>query len=64
MRALIIDDEKQAREGVKILLSSVSEVQLLDEAKDGEEAIEKINSLKPDLIFLDVQMPGINGFDV
>lgn len=64
MRVLIIDDEKQAREGIKILLSRTPEVQLLAEARDGEEAIEKIMNLKPDLIFLDVQMPGINGFDV
>lgn len=64
MDVLIIDDEKQAREGVKILLKHTVEIDQIHEAKDGEEAIEKINDLKPDLIFLDVQMPGINGFDV
>jgi len=64
MRTLIIDDEKKAREGLKILLADDPRVVLVGEAKDGREAIEKIESIKPDLIFLDIQMPGINGFDV
>ncbi len=64
MRALIIDDEKKAREGIKLLLKKDAQIDLIGEAKDGKEAINKISSLKPDLIFLDIQMPGINGFDV
>lgn len=64
MKTLIIDDEKKAREGVKLLLARDPQVDLVGEAKDGREAIDKISSMKPDLIFLDIQMPGINGFDV
>lgn len=64
MRTLIIDDEKKAREGIKIMLNNDNDVELVGEARDGEEAIQKILSVKPDLIFLDIQMPGINGFDV
>ncbi len=64
MRTLIIDDEKKAREGIKLLLIGDPQVDLIGEAKDGKEAIDKISSMKPDLIFLDIQMPGINGFDV
>ena len=64
MKTLIIDDEKKAREGIKLLLQRESRISLVGEAKDGQEAIDKISSLKPDLIFLDIQMPGINGFDV
>ncbi|MEO9964823.1 MAG: LytTR family DNA-binding domain-containing protein [Reichenbachiella sp.] len=64
MRVLIIDDEKQAREGVQILLQPIDDIEVVGEAKDGEEAISQITKHKPDLIFLDVQMPGINGFDV
>ncbi len=61
---LIIDDEKLARDLLREYLSSIDEIELLDECAKGSEAVEKINKLKPDLIFLDVQMPGLNGFDV
>ncbi len=64
MKTLIIDDEKKAREGIKLLLAGDPQVDLIGEAKDGKEAIDKISSMNPDLIFLDIQMPGINGFDV
>ncbi len=61
---LIIDDEKEAREGLELLLKTDASVKILGQCQDGLEAIEKINQLKPDLIFLDIQMPGINGFEV
>jgi two-component system, LytTR family, response regulator len=61
---LIIDDEKLARDLVREYLMQMPELELLDECAKGTEAVEKINTLKPDLIFLDVQMPGMNGFDV
>ncbi len=64
MKALIIDDEKKAREGIKLLLKNDREIDILGEAKNGKEAIDKIRIYQPDLIFLDIQMPGINGFDV
>lgn len=61
---LIIDDEKLARDLLREFIESMESLQLLDECAKGSEAVEKINKLKPDLIFLDVQMPGMNGFDV
>ncbi|MEL7146272.1 MAG: LytTR family DNA-binding domain-containing protein [Bacteroidota bacterium] len=61
---LIIDDEELAREGLRMMLSEQTGFELLGTCSDGLSAIEKIEALKPDLIFLDVQMPGINGFEV
>jgi two-component system, LytTR family, response regulator len=61
---LIIDDEKLARDLLREYLESMEEIQILDECAKGSEAVEKINKLKPDLIFLDVQMPGMTGFEV
>jgi len=61
---LIIDDEKLARELLREFLTAFPQIEILGECSKGTEAIEKIDQLKPDLIFLDVQMPGMNGFDV
>lgn len=61
---LVIDDEKLARDLIVEYLQQIPELELLGECSKGSEAVEKINTLKPDLIFLDVQMPGINGFEV
>src|SRR5690349_11140325 len=61
---LIVDDEKLARDLIAEYLHNYPELDLLGECSKGTEAVEKINALKPDLIFLDVQMPGMNGFDV
>ncbi len=61
---LIIDDEKLARDLLSEYLESFPEIEILGECAKGNEAVEKIDKLKPDLIFLDVQMPGMNGFDV
>ncbi|MCX8490541.1 MAG: LytTR family transcriptional regulator DNA-binding domain-containing protein [Cyclobacteriaceae bacterium] len=61
---LIIDDEKLARDLLREYLESIEEIELLDECSKGLEAVEKINRLTPDLIFLDVQMPGMTGFEV
>jgi two-component system LytT family response regulator len=61
---LIIDDEQLARELLKEFLQSVPDIQVIGECTKGSEAVEKINKEKPDLIFLDVQMPGMTGFDV
>jgi two-component system LytT family response regulator len=61
---LIIDDEKLARDLIIEYLQGHPELELVGECTKGTEAVEKINLLKPDLIFLDVQMPGMNGFDV
>jgi len=61
---LIVDDEKAAREGIRILLEEDLEIRVRGVAKNGLEAIELVHKVHPDLIFLDIQMPGINGFEV
>jgi two-component system LytT family response regulator len=61
---LIIDDEKLARDLLKEYLENYPDIELLGEADQGTEAVEKIDKLKPDIVFLDVQMPGMTGFDV
>lgn len=62
---LIIDDEPPARARLHKLLESFSATfRVVDEAKNGTEAVEKINLLQPDVIFLDIEMPGLNGFEV
>ena len=64
IKALIIDDEKLARNGIAIRLRSFPEVEIIGKCASGKEAIEQINTLHPDLIFLDIQMPEVDGFEV
>lgn len=64
MRAIIIDDERLARAELRKLLQEFPEVEVIDEAANAEEGLAKIDSLHPDLIFLDIQMPGKTGFDM
>ena len=64
IRTLIIDDEQPARERLKQLLASHADVEVIGEADDGVEAAEKIAELTPDLVLLDIQMPGASGLDV
>lgn len=64
MKALIIDDERLARQELKNLLSSYPEIQIVGEANNAETAKESIKQLQPDVIFLDIQMPGKNGFEL
>ncbi len=64
MRALIIDDERLARLELRRLLSAHPEVEIVGEARDGNEARELIHKLLPDLLFLDIQMPGMTGFEL
>ncbi|MCW3102948.1 MAG: DNA-binding response regulator [Bacteroidetes bacterium] len=64
MKALLIDDERLARQELKSLLASYPEIQVVGEANNAEAAIESIKNLKPDVIFLDIQMPGKNGFEL
>ena len=63
-RAIIIDDERLARNELKKLLMEFPDVEIIDEAANADEGIEKIDALSPDLIFLDIQMPGKTGFDM
>jgi two-component system LytT family response regulator/two-component system response regulator LytT len=62
--ALIVDDEQLAREELKYLLDTTGEVEILAEGKNGVEAVELIREYQPDVVFLDVQMPGLDGFAV
>ncbi|MBL7725651.1 MAG: response regulator [Chitinophagaceae bacterium] len=64
MKAIIIDDERLARLELRKLLQEFPEIEVIDEAVNAEEAISKIETAQPDLIFLDIQMPGKTGFDM
>ena len=64
MRALVIDDERLARKELIKLLEDFPEIEILGEAANADEAYEQINSLNPDLLFLDIQMPGKTGFEL
>ncbi len=63
-KALIIEDERLAREELKLLLKDYLEIEIIGEAKNGEEGLQKIKEHKPDLLFLDVSMPGMTGFEM
>ena len=64
MKAIIIDDERLARLELRKLLQEFPEIEVIDEAVNADEAISKIEANHPDLIFLDIQMPGKTGFDM
>ncbi|WP_088328715.1 LytTR family DNA-binding domain-containing protein [Lacimicrobium sp. SS2-24] len=61
---IIVDDEPLARKGLAVRLGAFEEIELVQECKNGNEAVESILQLAPDLVFLDIQMPGLNGFQV
>jgi two-component system LytT family response regulator len=63
LTVLLVDDEPLAREGLRILLARDSDVGAIYDAKNGHEAVALIRELRPDLVFLDVQMPEMDGFD-
>jgi DNA-binding LytR/AlgR family response regulator len=63
-RAIVVDDEKPARERLKRLLANHDEFEVVGEAADVDAAVQAINELEPDLCFLDVRMPGGDGFDI
>lgn len=64
IRAMIVDDEKLARDRLQSFLRDFAEVEVVGTAKNGPQAVHAIDTLKPDVIFLDVQMPGLDGFGV
>jgi two-component system LytT family response regulator len=64
LTTLIVDDEPLARDGLRLLLSRDPEVSAIREAREGREAVEAIRGSNPDLVFLDVQMPEMDGFEV
>ena len=64
MKVIIIDDERLARQELKSMLATYPGIEIIGECGDAKSAIETVNSLKPDVIFLDIQMPGKTGFDL
>jgi two-component system, LytTR family, response regulator len=64
MRALIVEDERLARNELRRMLQGFSDIEIVGEAQDVDEAVERIKRLHPDLVFLDVQIPGGDGFEV
>lgn len=64
MKAIIVDDERLARTELRRLLTPFKEIEIIAEAVNAKDAAEKITQLNPDLIFLDIQMPGKNGFEL
>lgn len=64
LKVILIDDERLARSELRRMLDEFSDVEIVAEAANASEGIEKIESLNPDLIFLDIQMPGKSGFDM
>jgi DNA-binding LytR/AlgR family response regulator len=64
MRVLIVDDERPARERLWRMLSEIEDLEIVGEAQDGSSAVEMIEALDPDLVLLDIQMPGLDGFGV
>ena len=64
MRVLIVDDEPPARDRLRRMLAEMDTVEVVGEAEDGARAVEMIADLSPDLVLLDIQMPGLDGFEV
>jgi two-component system LytT family response regulator len=64
VRTLVVDDEPLARAGLRAMLTAFDWVEVIGEASDGDAAVEAINRLRPELVFLDVQMPGLLGTEV
>jgi two-component system LytT family response regulator len=64
IKTIIVDDEPLAREGIQLLLAADSQIDVIGECSIGKQAIIEIQKHKPDLLFLDVQMPEMNGFEV
>jgi DNA-binding NarL/FixJ family response regulator len=63
IRVLLADDHTILREGVRALLTQTSDIEVVGEASSGEEAIERCAALRPDVIVMDVSMPGLGGFE-
>ena len=64
LRTLIVDDEQLARQRVRLLLGEEPDVEVIGESADGFEAVDQLQATRPDLVFLDVQMPDMDGFEV
>jgi two-component system LytT family response regulator len=64
IRTLIVDDEPLARRNLRLLLEKDPQIEIIDECRNGREAVKAVESYRPDLIFLDIQMPEMDGFEV
>lgn len=64
IRCLVVDDEPLALRGLRLRLDRFDDIEVVGEARNGREAVKLIRSERPDLVFLDIQMPGLTGFDV
>ncbi|MGI8991187.1 MAG: LytR/AlgR family response regulator transcription factor [Bryobacteraceae bacterium] len=64
IRVLIVDDEDLARVNLRRILDDEQNVEVIGEAANGIDALEKIGDLNPDVVFLDIEMPGLNGMEV
>jgi two-component system LytT family response regulator len=64
LSALIVDDEALARRGLSLRLAKIDGIKVIGEARNGREALRNIKKQRPDIVFLDIQMPGMSGFDV
>ena len=64
IRALLVDDEEPARDRLRGLLDQIDDVEIVGEAQDGLDAVQQIESARPDLVFLDIEMPGLTGMEV
>ena len=63
-RVLVADDEPAARRGVRQLIAAFPSFEVVGECRDGAEVLTALDTLRPDVVFLDIQMPGLSGFDV
>ena len=64
IRTILVDDEPLAIQGLELRLAAFEDVEIIDKCQNGREAIRSIKTHKPDLVFLDIQMPGFDGFSV
>ena len=64
MKAIIVDDERLARNELRSLLSEFPDIEIIEECNSAESAIAAVDKLKPDVVFLDIHMPGKDGFGV
>ena len=63
IRVLIVDDHQLVRQGFRLLLERAKDMQVVGEARDGQEGVEMVETLNPDVVLMDVQMPRLNGLD-
>jgi DNA-binding NarL/FixJ family response regulator len=64
IRIILVDDHQLVRDGIKALLSGVSDIEIIGEAADSNELFEKLGSLKPDLLIMDISLPGLSGIEI